>query len=72
MARIVTAKQLIDKLALCTVCGKEHKPRKVNKFHAPSWAASDGHSYRMNLYVLTGSSSTDFIQKLRDLTESMK
>jgi len=67
---IRTAKQLIDSLAECTECGKEHKlwqrdPKPV----APSWASPiDGHPYKSRLYALTNSGqATKTIEIMRQL-----
>jgi hypothetical protein len=64
-----SANQLIDTLAACTVCGKEHKARKTVTGYT-TWAAKDGHAYRSRMFEMTGWSSTTFIQKLRDLAQS--
>jgi hypothetical protein len=53
---IRSARQLIDHLAECVVCGKEHKPWERLPGHAPSMASKkDGHSYRSRMYELTNS-----------------
>ena len=64
----VTAKQLIDELARCVTCGREHKPARGSK----GYAASDGHSYHTRMLDLFGYSSVNHIAKLRELAGSMR
>jgi len=63
-----SAKQLIDTIAVCVTCGREHKPRKIaaNQW---TWAAKDGHTYRSRLFEITGWSSTGLIEVLRELAK---
>jgi hypothetical protein len=62
----MTAKQLIDLAAACTVCGMEHKPRKFG-IVASSYAGLDGHSYRPRINQLTNASAAAVVKTLREL-----
>lgn len=63
MADRMTAEQLIAAAMTCTVCGKEHQPRKTDNY--TTWAAEDGHSYRTRIFAMTGDSHGRAIEALR-------
>jgi hypothetical protein len=73
---IRTAKQLIDHLAECVECGKEHKELRVptgdSKYpYRSSWAGPDGHSYRSRLHTITNSGdASKIIHAMRELIKN--
>ena len=67
--RGMSASRLIEAAAACTVCGEEHKPRRIGEGFATNASPRDGHFYRPRLHAMTGMAAGPFIAALRQLAE---